>query len=204
MNGESQCLANAHPHHFHRQAYIIVVGHIEAPPGRSFRWALAFGKSKLGVVILDQVVALGRSIRADDPSDAERARMAHQFLQHGLFDPPSKDATAHAAFTRASPLFAVPTADSFSWIEIRRFSRSELMLYYIRVDAHERPTVRTTVTIEDDLYQRALEVADPGMDKADLFREAMKVFVRVQAGKRLSALGGRAPQMKPIPRRRPV
>jgi Arc/MetJ family transcription regulator len=62
--------------------------------------------------------------------------------------------------------------------------------------------VRTTVTIDDDLYQRALEVADPEMDKADVFREAMKVFVRVQAGKRLSALGGKAPRMKPIPRRK--
>jgi hypothetical protein len=64
--------------------------------------------------------------------------------------------------------------------------------------------VRTTVTIDDDLYQRALDVADPGMDTADLFREAMKVFVRVQAGKRLSALGGKAPKMKMIPRRRPA
>lgn len=63
--------------------------------------------------------------------------------------------------------------------------------------------MRTTVTIDDDLYQTALDVADPGMDKADLFREAMKVFVRVQAGKRLSALGGKAPKMKMIPRRRP-
>jgi hypothetical protein len=31
----------------------------------------------------------------------------------------------------------------------------------------------------------------------------MKVFVRVQAGKRLAALGGKAPRMKSIPRRRP-
>ena len=62
--------------------------------------------------------------------------------------------------------------------------------------------MRTTVTIDDDLYQRALEVADPGMDKTNLFREAIKVFVRVQAGKRLSALGGKAPKMKSIPRRR--
>ena len=62
--------------------------------------------------------------------------------------------------------------------------------------------MRTTVTIDDDLYQRALEVAEPGMDKADLFREAMKVFVRVQAGKRLAALGGKSPDMFDIPRRR--
>jgi Bacterial antitoxin of type II TA system, VapB len=63
--------------------------------------------------------------------------------------------------------------------------------------------LRTTVTIDDELFRRALEVADPGIDKADLFREAMKVFVRVQAGKRLGALGGKAPGMKSIPRRRP-
>ncbi|MDZ7592756.1 MAG: type II toxin-antitoxin system VapB family antitoxin [Rubrivivax sp.] len=62
--------------------------------------------------------------------------------------------------------------------------------------------MRTTVTIDDELYRRALEVADPGMDKADLFREAMKVFVRVQAGNRLAALGGNLPGMKDIPRRR--
>jgi Arc/MetJ family transcription regulator len=68
----------------------------------------------------------------------------------------------------------------------------------------EGRSMRTTVTIDDDLFQQALEVADPEMDKADLFREAMKVFVRVQAGRRLSALGGKAPRMKPIPRRRPL
>jgi Arc/MetJ family transcription regulator len=64
--------------------------------------------------------------------------------------------------------------------------------------------MRTTVSIDDELYQRALDVADPGMDKSDLFREAIKVFVRVQAGKRLAALGGKAPEMKDIPRRRPA
>lgn len=66
----------------------------------------------------------------------------------------------------------------------------------------EKLNMRTTVTIDDALYQRALDVADPGTDKADLFREAMKVFVRVQAGKRLAALGGKAPLMKDTPRRR--
>lgn len=64
--------------------------------------------------------------------------------------------------------------------------------------------MRTTVSIDDELYQRALDVADPGMEKGDLFREAMKVFVRVQAGKRLAALGGKAPGIKDIARRRPA
>ena len=61
--------------------------------------------------------------------------------------------------------------------------------------------MRTTVTIEDSLYEKALEVADPTMDRADIFREAMKTFVRVQAAKRLAALGGARPDMRDIPRR---
>lgn len=58
------------------------------------------------------------------------------------------------------------------------------------------------MTIDDALYERALEVADPTMDKADLFREAIKTFVRVQAGKRLAALGATLPEMQEVPRRR--
>jgi hypothetical protein len=61
--------------------------------------------------------------------------------------------------------------------------------------------MRTTVTIEDALYEKALEVAEPMMDRADIFREAMKTFVRVQAAKRLAALGGARPDMSDIPRR---
>lgn len=62
--------------------------------------------------------------------------------------------------------------------------------------------MRTTVTIDDALYKQALEMADPGMDKSDIFREAVKTFVRVQAAKRLASLGGLSPDMEIIPRRR--
>ena len=62
--------------------------------------------------------------------------------------------------------------------------------------------MRTTVTIDDELYEKALAVADPSMDKSDLFREAIRTFVRVQAAKRLAALGGSAPEMLDVPRRR--
>jgi hypothetical protein len=62
--------------------------------------------------------------------------------------------------------------------------------------------MRTTVSINDDLYDEALEVANPAMDKADLFREAVKTFVRVRAAKRLAALGGAVPDMLPRPRQR--
>lgn len=61
--------------------------------------------------------------------------------------------------------------------------------------------MRTTVTIDDELYAKALEMADPEMDKADLFREAIKTFVRVQAAKRLAALGGAMPDVSDVPRR---
>lgn len=74
-----------------------------------------------------------------------------------------------------------------------------LMQYCIKT---ERERMRTTVTIDDELYEKALAVADPTMDKGDLFREAIKTFVRVQAAKRLAALGGKAPDMQDIPRRR--
>ncbi len=62
--------------------------------------------------------------------------------------------------------------------------------------------MRTTVTIDDELYNKALEVADPSMDKADLFREAVKTFVRVRAAQRLAALGGAMPGMPEVARRR--
>jgi len=73
------------------------------------------------------------------------------------------------------------------------------MLQCIKIDGG---AMRTTVTLDDDLYERALELADPEMDKSELFREAVKTFVRVQAAKRLAALGGQAPEMPEVPRRR--
>lgn len=62
--------------------------------------------------------------------------------------------------------------------------------------------MRTTVTIDDALYNEALEVADADMDRGDLFREAIKTFIWVQASKRLAALGGEIPEMELPPRRR--
>jgi Arc/MetJ family transcription regulator len=61
--------------------------------------------------------------------------------------------------------------------------------------------MRTTVTIDDALYEKALAVAEAGMDKSDIFREAMQTFVRVQAARRLAALGGASPRMPDVPRR---
>ncbi|SDM34601.1 antitoxin of type II TA system, VapB [Franzmannia pantelleriensis] len=63
--------------------------------------------------------------------------------------------------------------------------------------------MRTTITIDDALYEQALNLAEPGMDKpADIVREAIQTYVRVQAGRRLAALGATAPDMQDVPRRR--
>jgi len=62
--------------------------------------------------------------------------------------------------------------------------------------------MRTTISIDDALYEQALEMAGPDIAKTEIFREAVKTFVRVQAAKRLAALGGAMPEMPDIPRRR--
>ena len=75
------------------------------------------------------------------------------------------------------------------------------MIKYIIFNSIEGLGMRTTVTIDDALYAQALEVIEPNVDKSDLFREALKVFIRVESAKRLAALGGKAPKMQTIPRR---
>ncbi|MBO9537555.1 type II toxin-antitoxin system VapB family antitoxin [Herbaspirillum sp.] len=62
--------------------------------------------------------------------------------------------------------------------------------------------MRITVTIDDDLYKEALELANPSTSKSELVREAIKTFVRIQTEKRLIALGKTIPGMQDIPRRR--
>jgi Arc/MetJ family transcription regulator len=62
--------------------------------------------------------------------------------------------------------------------------------------------MKATVTIDDELYKQALEMADPSMDKSELIQEAIRTFIRVQAAKRLAAAGGALPNMPDVPRRR--
>lgn len=60
--------------------------------------------------------------------------------------------------------------------------------------------MKITITIEDALYDQALELADSSMDKSDLVREAINTFIRVQSAKRLAALGGSMPDIQDTPR----
>ena len=61
--------------------------------------------------------------------------------------------------------------------------------------------MRISITIDDRLYAQALELADPNINGAELLTEALRAFVRVQAGKRLAALGGTVSDISKVPRR---
>jgi len=62
--------------------------------------------------------------------------------------------------------------------------------------------MRTTITIDDELFNSAIEVSDPTMNKAEVIREALKAYVHLEASRRLAALGGSDPDMRDVPRRR--
>ena len=59
--------------------------------------------------------------------------------------------------------------------------------------------MKITVTIDDFLYAEALRVA--GLDEpSKLFEEALEIYLRVKAARRLAAMGGMAPNMPDISR----
>ena len=62
--------------------------------------------------------------------------------------------------------------------------------------------MRTTLTIDDDLFARALALAEPGIERSDLLRECVKAFIQLQTARRLAALGGQAGDIELAPRRR--
>jgi Bacterial antitoxin of type II TA system, VapB len=55
--------------------------------------------------------------------------------------------------------------------------------------------MRMTVTIDDAKYDKALELADPDLDKSEIFQEALRTYVRVQTAKCLHALGSSTPDL---------
>lgn len=61
--------------------------------------------------------------------------------------------------------------------------------------------MRTTLTIDDELFAKALALADPGTERAELFKECVKAFIQRQTARRLAALGGQAPEITFAPRR---
>jgi Arc/MetJ family transcription regulator len=62
--------------------------------------------------------------------------------------------------------------------------------------------MRVTVTIEDELLRSAKSVT--GIENPEVLIEtALRDLISHEAAKRLAALGGTMPNLRPIPRRRP-
>ncbi len=62
--------------------------------------------------------------------------------------------------------------------------------------------MRTTLTIDDELFAKAVALAEPGMERSELLKECVRAFIQRQTARRLAALGGQVPGMEPAPRRR--
>jgi len=63
--------------------------------------------------------------------------------------------------------------------------------------------MRTTVTVDDDLVQRASELTGIH-ERSALVRSGLEALVRVESARRLAALGGTDPGASAAPRRRGV
>jgi Arc/MetJ family transcription regulator len=61
--------------------------------------------------------------------------------------------------------------------------------------------MRTTVTLDDALVERAIELTGIS-EKSALLRDGLKTLIRVESARRLAALGGTDPEASLAPRRR--
>lgn len=61
--------------------------------------------------------------------------------------------------------------------------------------------MRITITLDDELVASAAELTGIAR-KSDLVRAALKALIEREAARRLARLGGTAPGLRPIPRRR--
>jgi len=61
-------------------------------------------------------------------------------------------------------------------------------------------TMRTTVTLDDELLARAEQLCGD-LERSALLKEALRALVQRESAKRLAALGGSEPALEPTPRR---
>jgi Arc/MetJ family transcription regulator len=62
-------------------------------------------------------------------------------------------------------------------------------------------TMRTTLALDDDLLATA-ERYTGLKEKSALVREALRALIERESARRLAALGGSEPDLKPVPRRK--
>lgn len=63
--------------------------------------------------------------------------------------------------------------------------------------------MRTTVTLDTELLERANELLGP-MDRSALLNAGLKALIEREASRRLARLGGSEPELFLAPRRKPV
>jgi len=62
--------------------------------------------------------------------------------------------------------------------------------------------MRTTLNIDDELLARARRLS--GLtEKTAIVRAGLEALIALESARRLAALGGSEPQLRPVPRRRP-
>ena len=61
--------------------------------------------------------------------------------------------------------------------------------------------VRTTITLDDQLIERAAELTG-GTSRNDIIRQGLETLIRVESARRLAMLGGSDPTAKQAPRQR--
>ena len=72
----------------------------------------------------------------------------------------------------------------------------------ILMPACEVTEMRTTINIDEELVEEARKLT--GIDgQSALFKEGLLALVQRESARRLAALGGSAPNLQDIPRRRP-
>jgi Arc/MetJ family transcription regulator len=62
-------------------------------------------------------------------------------------------------------------------------------------------TMRTTLNLDDELVEKAREYTGI-QERTALVHEGLRQLIQREAARRLAALGGTMPDLKPIPRRR--
>ena len=62
-------------------------------------------------------------------------------------------------------------------------------------------TMRTTVSIDDELLAKATKLAGP-MDRPEMLAERLRALIERESARRLARLGGSQPQLEAAPRRR--
>lgn len=74
----------------------------------------------------------------------------------------------------------------------------QMMYIVMRREAH----MRITVTLDDELLKEAEELTDI-KERSKLIRDGLEALIQREAARGLARLGGGAPDIQPIPRRRP-